>query len=263
MPMSIAAQPADQQPPFFLDPVTYEVMQDPVVCNDGRTYDRSTAAKLETSPYTRKPLHILVDNVDVRGAIFEAYPDRAAAYRKLHENRPVATVQPKAPLPSGVSIRRENANSFFTEIGDRTYRDKNGGIYVGDLQRDRPHGHGTYQYPSGRHYTGGYRAGAYDGHGRLTHANGIIYDGEFRNGSATGQATVTWPDGTQFVGACVRGVRQGHGVLTVPAIGGAREFRYEGPFANGEMHGWGIEYRGSERFKVLYQDGDVVAKTPD
>jgi tetratricopeptide (TPR) repeat protein len=66
----------------FLDPITYEVMNDPVVCSDGRTYDRVTALQLKLSPFTRKPLDILVDNVDLRRDLFEEIPAAEKTYRK-------------------------------------------------------------------------------------------------------------------------------------------------------------------------------------
>jgi hypothetical protein len=65
---------------LFIDPVTYDVMEDPVVCSDGHTYDRSTAERMSTSPFTRVPLTVLADNVDLRGAIFEANPEVCASY---------------------------------------------------------------------------------------------------------------------------------------------------------------------------------------
>ena len=76
---------------FFDDPITMEPMDDPVVCSNGHTYDRSTIKKMAESsstgkamcPYDRnKELTILIDNVALRGRLFEAYPKKARAYRE-------------------------------------------------------------------------------------------------------------------------------------------------------------------------------------
>jgi tetratricopeptide (TPR) repeat protein len=75
-------------PANFYDPITFELMCDPVVCSDGRTYERSTATRLNRSPYSRQPLQVLVDNVDLRSDIFERRPKAATAYRRLHGAQP-------------------------------------------------------------------------------------------------------------------------------------------------------------------------------
>jgi len=49
----------DEIPEEFMDPMMDEIMQDPVFGSDGHTYDRSTAVKLEFSPYTRAPFTII------------------------------------------------------------------------------------------------------------------------------------------------------------------------------------------------------------
>lgn len=95
------------EPPNFIDPITWDVMLDPVVGSDGHTYDRTTARKLDISPFTREPLAILVDNVDLRCSIFEARPDLARRYAE--EIRPKAAREPPSPpeMPHGMIV--ENA----------------------------------------------------------------------------------------------------------------------------------------------------------
>ncbi|HET6346565.1 MAG TPA: U-box domain-containing protein, partial [Myxococcota bacterium] len=95
---SVAAGRPPETPPYFIDPVTYAVMADPVMCNDGRTYDRSTAERLSLSPFTRAPLEVLVDNVGVRGDIFEAHPELARLY---HAARAVPRAAAMPPSPGG------------------------------------------------------------------------------------------------------------------------------------------------------------------
>ncbi|HET6346679.1 MAG TPA: U-box domain-containing protein [Myxococcota bacterium] len=66
----------------FVDPISRQLMVDPVVCNDGRTYDRSTAARMTESPFTRQRLFVCTENVALRGELFEAYPAQLEAYRQ-------------------------------------------------------------------------------------------------------------------------------------------------------------------------------------
>lgn len=68
-------------PERFTDPVTKDLMSDPVVCNDGRTYERKVAEQLKESPFTRLPLRICAENVSLRGDLFEAYPAQQAIFR--------------------------------------------------------------------------------------------------------------------------------------------------------------------------------------
>lgn len=56
-------------PEQFVDAVTLEIMTDPVLCNDGRTYERSTAELGKNSPVTARPLEILMSNAMLRDKI--------------------------------------------------------------------------------------------------------------------------------------------------------------------------------------------------
>jgi hypothetical protein len=45
-------------PNEYLDPVTQELMNNPIVANDGHIYDLDTFKRLKTSPFTREPLRM-------------------------------------------------------------------------------------------------------------------------------------------------------------------------------------------------------------
>ncbi|KAL9090522.1 MAG: hypothetical protein Q9165_005283 [Trypethelium subeluteriae] len=70
-------QPHREVPDYFLDGITFEVMNDPVVTKNGQSYDRTTIIEhLKRSPYdplTREPLTIndLRPNLALRSAIEE------------------------------------------------------------------------------------------------------------------------------------------------------------------------------------------------
>ncbi|CAM6093096.1 unnamed protein product [Calypogeia fissa] len=67
---------------WYEDPITCDMMCDPVKCNDGRTYDRWTVIDngLTKSPFTRRGFCILVDDVDVRSWLFSTSPEQEAQF---------------------------------------------------------------------------------------------------------------------------------------------------------------------------------------
>ncbi|KAF2236961.1 U-box-domain-containing protein [Viridothelium virens] len=76
-------QPHREVPDYFLDGITFEVMNDPVVTKNGQSYDRTTIIEhLKRSPYdplTREPLTIndLRPNLALRSAIEEFWKNNA------------------------------------------------------------------------------------------------------------------------------------------------------------------------------------------
>lgn len=70
------------------DPLTWEKMSDPVMCSDGRTYDRWTILdqKLRRSPYDRSitQFGILCDDITTRSRLFKAFPEQEI---KFHQRR--------------------------------------------------------------------------------------------------------------------------------------------------------------------------------
>ncbi|BBN16722.1 hypothetical protein Mp_7g08740 [Marchantia polymorpha subsp. ruderalis] len=69
------------------DPITCELMCDPVKGTDGRTYDRWTIIDndLTMSPFDqskRKPFRIECDDINVRGRLFKRYPEAEVLFRK-------------------------------------------------------------------------------------------------------------------------------------------------------------------------------------
>ncbi|BBN01812.1 hypothetical protein MPTK1_2g10460 [Marchantia polymorpha subsp. ruderalis] len=73
---------------WYHDPITWEVMCDPVKASDRRTYDRWTlihhASSMKLSPFDRSPhLQIIFDDIDVRSRLFQKYPEQEEIYRTL------------------------------------------------------------------------------------------------------------------------------------------------------------------------------------
>lgn len=75
----------------FNDPITCELMCDPVKGTDGRTYDRWTIIDndLTRSPFDQsksKPFRIECDDINVRGRLFKKYPEAEALFRELRHD---------------------------------------------------------------------------------------------------------------------------------------------------------------------------------
>ena len=77
-----AAADADE----FLDPITFDIIVDPVFGSNGCTYDRFTAYKLMSEacavPGCDGPFTFGVDNVHFRGRLRRAHPETEAAMQQ-------------------------------------------------------------------------------------------------------------------------------------------------------------------------------------
>jgi hypothetical protein len=56
-------------PEKYLDPISHQVMNDPVIGQDMYIYDRSVAATLIISPFTREPFKILCESTKISSDI--------------------------------------------------------------------------------------------------------------------------------------------------------------------------------------------------
>jgi hypothetical protein len=86
-------------PPSFLDPVTYEIMGDPVFTADGQTFERQTieqwfAAGHDTSPFHGGRLEHkrLIPNVALRKSIDEWRAKHHEWHRKQHKIIPLSAI---------------------------------------------------------------------------------------------------------------------------------------------------------------------------
>ncbi|KAI5057300.1 hypothetical protein GOP47_0027315 [Adiantum capillus-veneris] len=73
---------------WYEDPVTWEIMCDPVKATDGHTYDRWTILRkpchMATSPFRPddlRPFHIATDDIDVRSRLFHKFPEQESQFR--------------------------------------------------------------------------------------------------------------------------------------------------------------------------------------
>ncbi|KAL2641762.1 hypothetical protein R1flu_009349 [Riccia fluitans] len=73
---------------WYHDPVTWEIMSDPVKASDRRTYDRWTlihhAREMQLSPFDKTPrLQIVFDDIDVRSRLFQKFPEQEQIFYQL------------------------------------------------------------------------------------------------------------------------------------------------------------------------------------
>ncbi|KAI5057293.1 hypothetical protein GOP47_0027308 [Adiantum capillus-veneris] len=73
---------------WYEDPVTWEIMCDPVKATDGHTYDRWTILRkpchMVMSPFRPddlRPFHIATDDIDVRSRLFHKFPEQESQFR--------------------------------------------------------------------------------------------------------------------------------------------------------------------------------------
>ncbi|KAL2641757.1 hypothetical protein R1flu_009344 [Riccia fluitans] len=73
---------------WYHDPITWEIMSDPVKASDRRTYDRWTliyhAREMQLSPFDKTPhLQIVFDDIDVRSRLFQKFPEQEQMFYQL------------------------------------------------------------------------------------------------------------------------------------------------------------------------------------
>ena len=92
VPMAIGSTSADVDDDEFLDPITYDIIVDPVIGNDGCTYNRTTAYDLMTKgsvmPGCREPFKLGADNVHFRSRLRRAHPHTEQLMRQETEDSP-------------------------------------------------------------------------------------------------------------------------------------------------------------------------------
>ena len=79
----------------------------------------------------------------------------------------------------------------MSRSSDWGYRDREGGVYVGEYLDGERSGHGTFTWPNGRSYEGAWRASLRHGQGFVTETGGT-------------ERRCAWRWGTLVPGSCSR-----------------------------------------------------------
>ena len=82
----------EDTPPQFICPISLQIMKNPVICQDGHTYERESilAIKQNISPMTRLPIdkNILIENINIRQLIEEFIESKQKKYKtQLYESQ--------------------------------------------------------------------------------------------------------------------------------------------------------------------------------
>jgi hypothetical protein len=135
------------------------------------------------------------------------------------------------------------------------------GKYAGEFCEDKKHGEGTLILSDASSYHGGFSNGAFDGKGTLCERDGSVYVGEWRAGLRNGEGMETVSDGRVFKGTFKNGKREGNGTLLEKSAG---KIIYRGPWRDGKFHGEGIlierkSVPSSNQINVVRWEGEFAA----
>lgn len=125
-----------QVPPEFLCPITTELMEDPVICADGRSYERSAITKwFETSqrsPMTGAVLEntVMLPNVNLK-ALIEDWSDAHIVEAAVREEETALTEMPRGEL---ASFRARLEGAFQQEEGITLVVERVQSVYNNDLK---------------------------------------------------------------------------------------------------------------------------------
>jgi hypothetical protein len=118
--------------------------------------------------------------------------------------------------------------------GHGTYCFPDGSVYVGEWKDNKRHGHGTSNFTDGSVYVGEWKDGKLHGHGTYNFTDGAVCVGEWKDSIQNGQCTHNYADGSVYVGEYNDGKRHGHGNYKY-----ANGDEYVGEWKNHSRHGHG------------------------
>jgi hypothetical protein len=133
---------------------------------------------------------------------------------------------------SSYSLTRENLEILLTatqdkpDVVDGELRYKDGSVYQGVQQNNKPHGAGKFIRPNGSYQEGTYEQGVIQGKGTLVTLGGYKYEGDFQKGIVRGKGKITYPKPTEntYEGDIFYAIPFGKGISTF------ENGKYEGDF---------------------------------
>jgi hypothetical protein len=164
-------------------------------------------------------------------------------------------------ISSGSSYEGFFEHGKMHGTGVYTSRD---GVYTGTFHHDVKHGRGVYKWVNGEEYEGDYQENVRHGDGVYRYRNGDVYSGAWTADKQTGFGTLTNTGtgsdrgnnkidsggGLSYKGNFVDGKFEGVGELEIKGR------RYEGSFANNQMHGSGtLKYANGNIYVGNFEHG--------
>ena len=129
--------------------------------------------------------------------------------------------------------------------GGLTYRD--GSVYQGGVQQNKPQGFGKFIRPNGSYLEGNFVQGMLQGKGTLITHSGYKYEGEFQKGIARGQGKITYPS------SATQATYEGEVAYVQPLGKGVsinEQGKYEGDFWYNDFHGKGTYTSTNGKIKL-------------
>jgi len=189
----IAIVESTDYPEDLCCPISHELMIDPVIINDGHTYERNNILEWfrtsNKSPLTNEYInnHNVNNNFTVKKIINkwkednlikkEFYSDNLIL--KYKDNDEIITCDDIKLNHSNFTYQGSVLNGEFSGNGDFTYKVDNIYIYKGEWLNNKKNGKGKIFYKNGEFYDGEWLNDDKNGNGKITYKNGDIYDGEF------------------------------------------------------------------------------------
>ena len=207
-------------PDHFICPISCEIMKDPVVAQDGFTYERAYIEQWfntrgAKSPMTNKNIGTkhLTPNRTLKSAIIDFLEKRPLYKReKKRKEEEDKSIQLALQIIEGqfrgkVSASEGGGGQITASASSAAVQKKTCEFttatgtpytYEGELKNGKPNGRGVALYHGeyeGDKYDGEWKDGKKHGHGVHTWANGSKYDGEWKDGKRHGHGVKTWADG--------------------------------------------------------------------
>ncbi|OMJ77103.1 hypothetical protein SteCoe_23375 [Stentor coeruleus] len=174
------------------------------------------------------------------------------------------------PIDSLPDYSNPSIKSIQTKLGDFVYNSpnsnqidlikrgpimiENGSIYTGEWNSNKErHGKGVNIWKDGSLYEGYWEKDKPNGRGRLIHSNGDVYQGEWINDKAHGYGIYIHTDGAKYEGLWENDKQHGKGCETW--LDGAK---YDGDYVYGQKHGIGkFEWADGSTYEGEFKDNNI------
>jgi len=272
-------------PEDFVCPITKDVMEDPVLANDGYTYERIAIMQYVVnegkSPMTRQEMNEaqLMPNRALK-SIIEKWRTEEEANNELQEamNEDIYfDVETKL-------CKYKNTNELVSSECVFVFINVRKSLkYKGSVKEGKLNGKGIFYFPNGKKlYEGDFSDGKAHGKGIEFYQSGEkSYEGDYSQGKRHGQGIVFFNNNKkQYEGELSENKRHGKGVHYYHDKEGYKEYEgdwfqdkyhgkgmfyekngkksYEGDFSDGKPHGKGIEFdqhTGEKSYEGEYSQG--------
>ena len=263
-------------PPDYRCPISYEIMEDPVICVDGNSYERRAIEEWfknhNTSPLTGLVLSSidLIPNRTLKRAIFQFQQQSEQESSVELQSQPKPSESPIKEVEKRVRQHdgRRVIDTYKGEVIYKKGREKFHGLgeltcryeeeselfrhYKGNFRNGKKHGHGQwFYYPNNNKYEGNWKNGQKHGHGLFIFSNGDVYDGNWVNGRLYGDGIMKSQEGVYNV-SFNKG--KAHGRCQFTSHTG---YIYEVFFRYGKLYDGRLVFRDNNKCRNIYVNANM------